>query len=84
MPFEGFVHPALAGLAALAVVPLIIHLLNRQRHQPLEWAAMRFVYAAYKRTRRRAQLENLLLLDHVAAVLVEIRRPPQRVALDVV
>ena len=61
--FQGFVHPAAGGFGALlAAVPLIIHLLNRQRHKPLEWAAMRFVLAAYKKTRRRAQLENLLLL----------------------
>lgn len=59
---QGFVHPALAVGALLAAVPLIIHLLNRQRHRPLPWAAMRFVLAAYKKTRRRAQLENLLLL----------------------
>lgn len=59
---EGFLHPALAWGAALASVPLLIHLLNRQRHQPLEWAAMRFVMAAWRRTRRRSRLENLLLL----------------------
>lgn len=57
-----FVHPALALGALLAAVPLIIHLLNRRRHLPLEWAAMRFVIAAYRKTRRRAQMENLLLL----------------------
>lgn len=59
---QGFLHQGLAFGAALAAVPLIIHLLNRQRHRPLQWAAMRFVLAAYKKTRRRAQLENLLLL----------------------
>lgn len=58
----GFVHPALlAGLAA-AALPIVIHLLNRQRHKPLPWAAMRFVLAAYRKTRRRVELENLLLL----------------------
>ena len=66
MPFEGFLHPALAWGAALAAVPLLIHLLNRQRHRPQPWAAMRFVLAAYRRTRRRAQLENLLLPDIIA------------------
>jgi len=59
---EGFQNPGLAIGAALCVVPLIIHLLNRQRHKPQPWAAMRFVLAAYKRTRRRVQMENLLLL----------------------
>lgn len=58
----GFIHPALALGALLAAVPLLIHLLNRRRHRPLEWGAMRFVMAAYKRTRRRAQMENFLLL----------------------
>ena len=50
---DGFVHPALAAGVALAAVPLAIHLLNRQRHRPMAWAAMRFVLAAYKKTRRR-------------------------------
>jgi Aerotolerance regulator N-terminal len=77
--FQGFVHPALAFGAALAAVPLIIHLLNRQRYQPMEWAAMRFVLAAYKKTRRRVQLENLLLLllrmGAVALLALAIARP---------
>jgi len=77
--FEGFVNPALAAGAALAAVPLIIHLLNRRRHQPLQWAAMRFVLAAYRRTRRRSQLENLLLLllrmGAVALLALALSRP---------
>ena len=60
--FEGFLNPALAAGAALCAVPLLIHILNRQRHRPLAWGAMRFVLAAHRRTRRRTQLENLLLL----------------------
>jgi hypothetical protein len=60
--FDGFVHPGLLVGMALAAVPLVIHLLNRQRYKPMPWAAMRFVLAAYRKTRRRAQLENLLLL----------------------
>lgn len=58
----GFIHPLLAFGALLAVVPLVIHLLNRQRHRPFEWGAMRFVIAAHRKTRRRTQLENLILL----------------------
>ncbi|QDU84633.1 hypothetical protein Pla163_17440 [Planctomycetes bacterium Pla163] len=59
---DGFANPALAFGAFLAVVPLVIHLLNRRRHRPLSFGAMRFVMAAHKRTRRRARLESLLLL----------------------
>lgn len=77
--FEGFVNPALAAGAGLAAVPLLIHLLNRQRHRPMRWAAMRFVLAAYRRTRRRVQLENLFLLllrmGAVALLALAVARP---------
>lgn len=77
--FDGFVHPGLVIGAALAAVPLLIHLLNRQRFKPLSWAAMRFVEAAYRKTRRRARLENLLLLllrmGAVALLALAIARP---------
>ena len=75
----GFVNPALLAGLGLAAVPVIIHLLNRQRHRPMPWAAMRFVLAAYRRTRRRVQLENLLLLllrvAAVALLAFAISRP---------
>jgi hypothetical protein len=77
--FEGFVHPGLVAGAALAAVPLVIHLLNRQRHKPMPWAAMRFVLAAYKKTRRRARFENLILLllrmAAVALLALAVARP---------
>ena len=77
--FEGFVHPALAFGTLLASVPLIIHLLNRQRYRPIQWAALQFVIAAYKKTRRRVQLENLLLLllrmAAVALFALAVSRP---------
>jgi len=75
----GFVNSALLAGLALASVPLIIHLLNSQRHRPMRWAAMRFVLAAYRKTRRRVQLENLLLLllriAAVAFLALAIARP---------
>ncbi|MEM9802331.1 MAG: BatA domain-containing protein [Planctomycetota bacterium] len=76
---EGFLNPGLAIGATLAAVPLVIHLLNRQRHRPQQWAAMRFVLAAYKKTRRRVQLEDFLLLLlrmlAVAALAFAVARP---------
>jgi hypothetical protein len=77
--FEGFLHPLLLWGTLLAAVPLVIHILNRRRHKPLAWGAMRFVIAAYKRTRRRVQFENWLLLflrmAAVAALALAIARP---------
>lgn len=57
-----FLHPALLAGAALFTVPLIIHLLNRQRYKHRAWAAMDFLLAAYKKQRRRLRQESLLLL----------------------
>ena len=57
-----FVTPALLFGALLFAVPLIIHLLNRQRYRRRPWAAMDFLLAAYKKQRRRLQRENLILL----------------------
>lgn len=75
-----FLHPTLllVGLACVAI-PIIIHLLTRQRRQPIPWAAMRFIIEAYKRQRRRLTLEQLLLLAArcllVALVALAIARP---------
>jgi len=52
---------AVAGLAAIAV-PILIFLLWRQRRAPIEWAAMRFLLEAFRKHRRRLQVEQLLLL----------------------
>ena len=57
-----FVNPALLFGALLFAVPLIIHLLNRQRYKRREWAAMSFLLLAYRKQRRRLRTENLLLL----------------------
>src|SRR5262245_53291765 len=67
-----FVHPLLAivGLG-LVSVPIIIHLLNRRRFKIVKWGAMSFLLSAYKKTRRRLELESLiLLLLRAAAVLL--------------
>ena len=41
-----FLNPALALGALLFAVPLIIHLLNRQRFRRREWAAMEYLLRA--------------------------------------
>lgn len=48
--------------AGLVAVPVIIHIFNRTRYRRINWAAMEFLLAAYRKTRRRVQLEHLLLL----------------------
>jgi hypothetical protein len=55
-------HPLLAwGLLAVAV-PILIHLLLRQRPKPRPWAAMRWLTAAHREASRKWKLTNWLLL----------------------
>jgi hypothetical protein len=58
----GFFNPALLWFALGGAIPIIIHLLHRQKFKRVRWAAMEFLLNALKKTRRRMQLENLLLL----------------------
>lgn len=65
--------PAMLGWLAAAAVPILIHLLTRQRSQRVEWGAMEFLMRAVKKQQRRVRLEDLLLLLlRVAAVLMLI------------
>lgn len=57
-----FLNPALLAGALLFAVPLLIHLLNRQRHKRRPWAAMEFLLRAWQKQRNRLRTENLLLL----------------------
>jgi len=52
----------LLGGAILVASPLLIHLLNRQRFQIIDWAAMDFLLEAEKRNRYRVILEDIILL----------------------
>ena len=58
-----FIHPAIfwTGLTAVSI-PIVIHLLNRRRFRIRDWAAMQFVREAFRRHRRRLQIEQLILL----------------------
>lgn len=60
---------AVAGLLATAI-PIIIFLLWRQRRTPIMWAAMRFLAEAYRKHKRRLQIEQILLLAVRCLVLV--------------
>jgi hypothetical protein len=55
-------HPLLLWGTALVAVPVLIHLLLRQRPRPRPWAAMRWLLAAAQAAQRRWRLTNLLLL----------------------
>jgi hypothetical protein len=63
VPFN-FVNGAFfAGWGSLLIgVPILIHLLNRQRYRVVEWAAMEWLLMAIKQNKRRITIEQLILL----------------------
>jgi hypothetical protein len=61
----------IAGAVSI-IVPVLIHLLSRQRRRPIEWAAMRFLLEALRKHRRRLQLEQAVLLLVRCLILVAL------------
>jgi len=49
-------------LVPLALLPVIIHLLNRLRYQTVKWAAMMFLRSADRDASRRAKIRQWLIL----------------------
>lgn len=75
-----FINPTLAaaGLACIAL-PILIHILMRRRRRPVTFGAMKFLIEAYRRQRRRVNLEQILLLASrcllVALLALALGRP---------
>lgn len=74
-----FLQPfVLLGLP-LILAPILIHLLNRMRHRPKPWAAMRFLVAATRSSASHTRLRQFLILLcrvlAVAALVLFVARP---------
>lgn len=66
-----FVHPGIAaGALGAALIPILIHLINRQRFQKVPWAAMAFLIAANRRSARRVRIEHFILLATRMALIL--------------
>ncbi|OHB82049.1 MAG: hypothetical protein A2V98_25820, partial [Planctomycetes bacterium RBG_16_64_12] len=59
-----------AGLAA--VIPVILHMINRQRAKELPFSTLRFLRISVEKTRRRRRIQDVLLMLLRMAVLVLI------------
>ena len=65
-----FLQPLILWGLPLVLLPVIIHLINRMRHRPRQWAAMQFLLAATRSSTSHAKLRNLLImLMRILAVL---------------
>jgi len=68
-----FLQPFILFGLPLMLVPVIIHLLNRLRHRPRPWAAMRFLLSATRSSVSHTKLRQfLILLFRVLAVAMLI------------
>ncbi len=57
-----FLNGLLLWGTALGSVPVIIHLLNKQRFRPVKWAAMEFLLEALKQNSRRIQIRDIIMM----------------------
>lgn len=57
-----FINPALLAGLGLISIPIIIHLLQKNRVKEMEWAAMQFLLEIVEEQNKKIQLEDLILL----------------------
>lgn len=57
-----FLHPGFLYALPAALIPVVIHLLNRRRYRRVPWGAMAHLLRAERVSRRRIRWQNLLLL----------------------
>ena len=74
-----FSYPALLWFLPILGAVVLIHLINMFRHRHVEWAAMEFLLASYKKSRTRILLQQLLLMllrtAAIAAVILMFAEP---------
>jgi hypothetical protein len=64
------IHAYLLFLSGLAAVPIVLHMLKRGKPKPVTFPAMRFLLEKQTISRRRMQLQNILLLLLRIALIV--------------
>ncbi len=74
-----FLQPFILWGLPLALLPLIIHLLNRMRYRTQRWAAMSFLFSANRASTRYAKLRQIIILAcrvlALLALIIAIARP---------
>ena len=74
-----FLQPLILFGLPLMALPILIHLINRQRHRSIEWAAMMFLRDARRLTRGMAKIRQILILAMrtlaVATLIFAVSRP---------
>ena len=58
--------------AAAAIIPVVLHMINRQRAKDLPFSTLRFLRISVEKTRRRRRIQDILLMLLRMAVLILI------------
>ncbi len=58
----GFLNTTILLLSALAIIPILIHLFNRQRVKRIQFSSIRYLKSLQKTRMRRLKLKQILLL----------------------
>src|SRR2546427_11117420 len=74
-----FVHPLLLSGLVLAGIPILVHLIMRQKPKHLPFPALRFLLQRHRTNQRKLQLRHLLLLALrillIAVLCLALARP---------
>ncbi len=74
-----FLQPLTLIALPLVLLPVIIHLINQQRHQTVPWAAMMFLMTAKRMSKGMARIRHILILLMrvlaIGALIFAISRP---------
>src|SRR5262249_30606293 len=74
-----FLHPLLLGGLLLAGIPILLHLIMRQKPKRLPFPALRFLLQRHRTNQRSMRLRHLLLLALriflIAAMCLALARP---------
>ncbi|RKU05793.1 hypothetical protein C6501_19535 [Candidatus Poribacteria bacterium] len=74
-----FLQPLALIALPLMLLPVIIHLINQQRHRTVPWAAMMFLMTAKRMSKGMARIRHILILLMrtlaIAALIFAISRP---------
>ncbi|MBN1591477.1 MAG: BatA domain-containing protein, partial [Pirellulales bacterium] len=65
-----FLAPLFLIAAAAGLIPVVLHMIHRQRAKQLPFPTLRFLKISVEKTRRRRRVQDLLLMILRTAVLV--------------
>ncbi len=67
-----FLEQGLLWLLIAAIIPVLIHLMNRRRHRTVAWAAMSFLLKATRESRGQKRLKHILILTFRTLAILAI------------